>query len=343
MAGSEQRDPYTTRKTAAATFRTILRRLFGGLRAILGAGRRQVTVMLIPHSEGSVRRTKVNLVTLVFLGVLVAAIGVSTALLAFRMESMSNSANSSDRDLLAAQASLEGARSEILNVLDAYSEFSDSLASILNDASPNPTDSPEAADLRAFLFGDGRPDGGMPELAALRNVTDELQNLNTPLQEVSDALGLQSQVLRDLPILWPVINGLGHISMEFGPNVHPILGVWYMHKGVDVAYLSGTPVVATGNGVVVDAGWDTVSGYGGFVEIEHPYGFTTKYAHLAQVRAKVGQHVEQGDTIGVLGSTGISTGPHVHYEVKIGTEVIDPAPLLKIAKPVFRRRVDDRS
>ena len=117
--------------------------------------------------------------------------------------------------------------------------------------------------------------------------------------------------------------------MAFGQNVHPITNQWYIHKGLDFStYRTGDPVIATANGQVVTVGHD--DSFGNYVIIKHKYGFYTRYAHLNTVRVAKGQQVTQRQIIGTIGNTGITTGPHLHYEVHIGSDVVDPAKYINI-------------
>ena len=117
------------------------------------------------------------------------------------------------------------------------------------------------------------------------------------------------------------ING-ARLSSNFGMRRHPISGYSRLHKGTDFAAVTGTPVQAAGSGVIERA--SRFSSYGNYVKIQHPNGFETAYAHLSRYGPgiKAGVRVQQGDIIGYVGSTGASTGPHLHYEVLVkGTQV----------------------
>ncbi|HEY4218397.1 MAG TPA: M23 family metallopeptidase [Gemmatimonadaceae bacterium] len=120
------------------------------------------------------------------------------------------------------------------------------------------------------------------------------------------------------------------ISSVFGAREHPILGGIRMHKGLDYAAAQGTQVRAIGDGVVTRAGWNA-GGYGNLVEIRHPNGFITRYGHLSRYAAGIhaGAHVTIGQTIAYVGSTGLSTGPHLHFEVIVNGEQRDPRTALK--------------
>jgi murein DD-endopeptidase MepM/ murein hydrolase activator NlpD len=100
-----------------------------------------------------------------------------------------------------------------------------------------------------------------------------------------------------------------------------------MHTGLDFRSSSGDPVRVTADGVVETAGWN--GGYGKMIEVDHGNGFSTRYGHLSQIEVKVGQKVHIGQTIGRVGSTGRSTGPHLHYETRIDGDAVDPQKFLR--------------
>ncbi|SDE93793.1 M23 family metallopeptidase [Limimaricola pyoseonensis] len=106
-----------------------------------------------------------------------------------------------------------------------------------------------------------------------------------------------------------------------------------LHAGADFAAPIGTPVVATADGVVTEAGW--ASGYGRLIKIQHEFGIETRYAHLNKIRVKVGQRVSRGDRIGDMGNSGRSTGPHLHYEVRVGGTPVNPMTYIRAGKDVF--------
>lgn len=112
------------------------------------------------------------------------------------------------------------------------------------------------------------------------------------------------------------------LSSAFGWRNDPMEGGSRRHAGIDLAASAGTPVVATSDGVISGAGWD--GGYGLLVSIAHGSGVQTRYGHLSRLNVAVGQTVARGDVIGFVGSTGRSTGPHVHYEVRVNGVAIDP-------------------
>jgi murein DD-endopeptidase MepM/ murein hydrolase activator NlpD len=112
------------------------------------------------------------------------------------------------------------------------------------------------------------------------------------------------------------------LTSRFGARYHPILGGWRQHSGVDLAAATGTPITAPSPGVVVAAQW--WGGYGLFVAVDHGKGMQTRYGHLSQLAVYPGQQVTIGQVLGYVGSTGNSTGPHLHYEMRLNGQPLNP-------------------
>lgn len=161
----------------------------------------------------------------------------------------------------------------------------------------------------------------------LRNVLrdgagESIQNLQSITYTVNSPNGTTTTT----PSIWPV---KGVITSPFGGRADPVRGGGEFHSGIDIANDYGTPIVATAAGTVEIAGY-TDGGYGNLVEIDHGNGFETIYGHTSVVLVHPGMHVNQGDTIALMGSTGKSTGSHVHYEVRVNGSAVDPMLFLPI-------------
>jgi len=135
-----------------------------------------------------------------------------------------------------------------------------------------------------------------------------------------------------LPFAMPVKDSFRWTS-GFGYRRDPKGAGTRMHEGTDMAGAYGTPIYATADGVITHAGWD--SGYGRLVKIKHDFGVETRYAHLSQIRVEVGQRVSRGERIGDMGNSGRSTGTHLHYEIRLSGDAINPMTFIKAAKNVF--------
>ncbi len=131
----------------------------------------------------------------------------------------------------------------------------------------------------------------------------------------------------DPPSIHPVQKDSSRITAHYGMMKHPIHKNKKMHKGIDFAANIGDPVVATADGTVITATYGKKNGY--YIEIQHDNTYSTKYLHLSVLHVEKGDKVSLGQVIGEVGSTGISTGPHLHYEVLENGSAIDPTPFLK--------------
>lgn len=147
-----------------------------------------------------------------------------------------------------------------------------------------------------------------------------------------DRMNLYRLAAVKAPFAQPVF-GSFRFTSGFGYRRDPKGSGTRMHEGLDFAGAHGTAIHATADGVVIMAAWD--SGYGRTVRIQHDFGIETVYAHLSQIRVRQGQRVSRGDRIGDMGSTGRSTGTHLHYEVRIGGRAVNPMTFIKAASNVF--------
>ena len=164
----------------------------------------------------------------------------------------------------------------------------------------------------------------LKEMRRLDELLDKQIRLVVALRSefMNQAYGAVSSVVNptaETPNIWPVA---GPISSYYGYRTSPGGIGSSFHEGVDIAGDYGTPISATAAGTVTQAGW--VGGYGYLVEVKHADGIVTRYGHNSAVLVYEGQHVDQGSMIALMGSTGNSTGPHCHYEVRIHGEAVDP-------------------
>ena len=152
---------------------------------------------------------------------------------------------------------------------------------------------------------------------------DRIYNLveleSQSLLKAGGKLGELKDKLSHVPSIWPA---QGYITSGFGWRYHPITGKREFHKGYDIANRPYTTVMAAADGVVSSVKrW---GGYGNTIEIDHGYGFSTRYAHLARVYVQRGQKVKRGQKIAAMGSTGFVTGTHLHYEVRVLGRAVNP-------------------
>lgn len=165
-------------------------------------------------------------------------------------------------------------------------------------------------------------------IISLKSKVDDLKRQlyvqNLSYDDISEMALNKEDYWSSIPAIQPITNEeLSRLASGYGFRLHPILKIRKMHTGVDFSAPKGTPIHATGDGVVREV--KTVfGGYGKYVEIDHGFGFITKYAHMNEFNVSKGQKVKRGDVIGTVGNTGSSTAPHVHYEVLKDDRFVNP-------------------
>jgi murein DD-endopeptidase MepM/ murein hydrolase activator NlpD len=287
---------------------------------------RRYTVVFVPHSEKRVYNLHISVLS-VFCFLLVTA-GILGAFFWYGTSYNSSLYATASRDgrLRDTQASLDQLRDETALLLREARNFEAALTSVLSAlgvTNNNSMSKNTVGDLGSFIGIQETPEGLLQEVDDIRRLSAYLSDSIAPIKEIGTLLDSQSALLTEIPSIWPVRGGGGNITMFFGPNINPIHGQYYIHRGIDISnHRSGDPVVATADGQVVTV--DYTSDFGNYIIIRHKHGYYTRYAHLQSFRAKIGQRVQQNEVIGYIGNTGISTGPHLHYEVHIGSDVVDP-------------------
>ena len=312
----------------------------GAVGALQSTGRfltRRYTVVFVPHSEKKVYNFQVTIFSIVFFLLIAGGlVGVFFWYSASYNSTLSVLAGKDSR-LKEVQASLDQLRDETTLLLREARSFENAFSGALSALGANfDAQKPSSGDLGSFFNIRETPEGILQEVDDVRRLSAYLSSAAGPVKEIGAMLDSQSALLTEIPSIWPVKGGLGHISMFFGQNNNPFSGQLYIHKGIDIStYRSGDPVVATADGQVVTI--DYVDDFGNYVLIRHKHGYYTRYAHLLSSRVRVGQRVQQGEVIGYIGNTGLSTGPHLHYEVRIGSDVVDPYRYINFRSSIARQ------
>lgn len=172
-------------------------------------------------------------------------------------------------------------------------------------------------------------DWGSLDPSDMKHIKEEIEKTADTVGEIRDYLKQARDIYFATPTGSPIDSG--YISSAYGWRIHPVSHRDEFHKGLDIAAWPGTPVRATADGIVVFA--DNRGGSGNLVIIEHGLGFTTCYAHNRKILVHIGQKIKRGETISLVGSTGDTTGPHVHYEVWVNKNAVDP-------EPYFAKRIE---
>ena len=157
----------------------------------------------------------------------------------------------------------------------------------------------------------------------LSKINSRLEVENQSLADIDNRVTRFDQMMESRPAMMPIDNRqITRFNTIFGMRMHPILNTWKHHNGLDLTADYGTPVYATGDGIVLESKY--MGGYGNVVIVSHGFGFETRYAHLSAFKVIQGQRVKRGEWIGNVGSTGLSTNPHLHYEVLYNDKWINP-------------------
>jgi murein DD-endopeptidase MepM/ murein hydrolase activator NlpD len=182
----------------------------------------------------------------------------------------------------------------------------------------------EVANEKARLAGIEDDELSISIQEALGNLSQRIKVQEKSYNELKSLIKNKEQLLSATPAIQPVSNqDLNRIASGFGLRIDPIYKTVKMHAGLDFTAPQGTPIYATADGVIKVSGYSE-GGYGNHVVINHGYGYETLYGHMVRIKAKVGQRVKRGEIVGYVGSTGKSTGPHCHYEVRKGSQKLDP-------------------
>lgn len=176
--------------------------------------------------------------------------------------------------------------------------------------------------------GQGGPMGGQEIsqmeilIAQEKNISQQLEAKKADLEKLLTTIKAENYRREVTPSLWPTDSY--DVTSSYGGRVNPFDGYsrdW--HPGIDIANYYGAPVYASASGVVLQSGW--YGGYGRYIKLGHDYGFTTAYGHMSSLAVNAGQYVKKGDVIGYVGSSGYSTGPHLHFEVMQDGEQVNPS------------------
>jgi len=217
---------------------------------------------------------------------------------------------------------------EIQGVLDALQQRDDNMYRVVLMADPIPLEVRKSTAANSEYY---------EQLLDMTN-SEIVVSTTKKVEEIKKQLYIQSksyddliklsknkeEMLQCIPAIQPVMNkNLKYMASGYGWRIDPVYHTRRFHAGMDFTAPTGTKIFATGNGTVITSGWK--QGYGNCVEISHGFGYVTLYGHMSSIKVRGGQKVKRGEVIGLVGSTGKSTGPHLHYEVHYRGQIMNPA------------------
>jgi murein DD-endopeptidase MepM/ murein hydrolase activator NlpD len=295
---------------------------------------RRWTVMVVPHGSGASRAVEVSqtvLKTLLGMGSVVALLLLVLGGVALTRGINVTRSHALERENRLLASEIQRMRENLAVLRDTLERFGQREQQLRLVAGLAPTDpavqqggigGPAGAwSARDSLAGAGAM--GAEALAArmdMEALTRRANILVRSIDQAYDSLSRQRVRLAAMPSIMPTN---GYLTSAFArERVHPILHLARPHEGIDVTAKTGEQILAPASGVVTEKGW--VDGYGNMLTIDHGYGLVTRYAHASKILVARGQRVKRGQVVALVGSTGLSTGPHLHYEVWVNGKPVNP-------------------
>jgi len=284
-------------------------------------GRKYNTIIFVPHARAKFRKLKVASSVLWASGAALGALLVLAVVfgtlffVSIRRDRRYRATLAENARLKSSAEKMTTRLTDLSRKLDDFEERTRKLAIVAG--------LPALAD-----NGRGGTGGALPESASgALDLQERGRTLDERLAGLEKKLAQQNALLANTPSIEPVP---GLITCGFGERSDPFTEEPAFHTGIDISSPRGHSIVASAGGTVVRAGW--VNGYGRCVEVAHGLGLRTLYGHLDEIHVIEGQHVSRGEAIGVVGTTGRSTGPHLHYEVRLDNRAVNPLPYILDAR-----------
>ena len=289
-------------------------------------GREQITIMFIPHSEKKIVNFHVTKFTIAFFVVFVATTVIVTSIAIINHTSTIKQVSKLKLYRSNSRVQIQKYREEINRLYDIFQRFKPEITYLYSLTPDNNVDS-----LWAKGAGPDPNPGTMAqaensppiEILNIEEVERELKTSKQILQKVKQFLQTRKKILENTPSLWPVD---GYIISGFGERTSPYTFRKEFHQGIDIAAFPGAEIRSTAPGKVTSVRWDPLLGL--TVSVKHKYGFSTHYSHCQRVSVETNEKVSKGEVIGYVGRTGKATRHICFYQIKIGTEFVDPAPYI---------------
>jgi len=298
-------------------------------KAFVKKGNERITIMFVPHSEKKIRNIQVSIFAITGFTGIVAITVIITSLLIIDHSSTIKEISKLKSHGSNSQVQIEKYKEEVARLKDIFQSFKPELTYLYaltpnnnannlwakgGPANPNPENIQE--------------DEPLPEILDIQEIETELEATKKVIGKIKDFLNYRKRIIESTPSIWPVN---GYIISRFGSRNHPHSFKHGHHVGIDIEAFPGSEIRATAPGTVESVRWDPNLGL--TITISHRYGFTTQYSHCERVLVKNEQKVSKGETIAYIGKTGRTTKHICYYQIKIGTEYVDPIPFLNRMVP----------
>jgi murein DD-endopeptidase MepM/ murein hydrolase activator NlpD len=293
--------------------------------------KRYLSVILVPHSQDNVKvlklasaRLKFSILAGLIFSVFLGLIGL-TVYTKYDNQKLNKRLDALTETTIEQKNMLSDKADEIKSLMDKYNSLNkkaEAFTELYKDMADNYLEK-EKNGQKASRSGDRNERSFVDDISRLKNILNSInETYNSQSEAVSDLAKTEEELekyIGSIPTLWPA---KGRISSTFGSRSDPFNNAQKLHKGLDIAADEGSDIVASADGVVVLA--EYYGSYGNTVIINHGHGISTLYAHTSRILVKEGKKVKKGDLIAKVGSTGRSTGAHLHFEVRINDVQVDP-------------------
>ncbi|MFN3411620.1 MAG: M23 family metallopeptidase [Exilispira sp.] len=319
-------------KRLASSFEKFLRKSYETLSAkwkmFIKKGNEKVTLMLIPHNQKKIFNVHMSIFSIAFFIITISILFIVFFISISTLSSTVDQLSHFKLQYMKYRANYDDIIAQINEIYDKFLQTKN-----------------ESSKLAYFFLGkkswnqgaiggpDLEKDKLMDPYEQLAQIKEDAELYYKIFKEYNARQPFIKELAQTFPSRWPFVDGSGAITSGFGFRRHPVLGGVIFHTGIDIASFPGALICATADGVVKFSGWR--EGYGIAIVIEHPRGVETLYGHLMMSLVRPGETVKKGQAIAKEGSTGQVTGPHLHYEVRINGQVVNPEYFLRLYFELF--------
>ncbi|MCP4131192.1 MAG: M23 family metallopeptidase [bacterium] len=299
-------------------------------------GKERITVMFIPHSEKRIINFHVSIftITLIF-GLLVVTVVITSTMIVNHTSTIKE-VSKLKKYGSNSRVQIQKYKEEINKLYAIFQQFKPEITHLYSLTPGSDIDSlwakGGAANPTAGMVGTDEISPPL-EVLNIQEVERELKTTKQILAKVKSFLDYRKKIIENTPSIWPAD---GHIISRYGKRSSPYTFKSEFHRGIDIESFPGAEIRSTAPGKVKIISWDTILGL--TISIEHKYGFTTSYSHCQRVSVEIGQKISKGEVLGYVGRTGKTTRYICYYQVKIGTDYVDPMPYLnRISKTDYAK------
>jgi len=307
-------------------FGSLKKRISDFRQRFFSKGKEKITVMFIPHSEKKIVNFHISIFAISTILILTIVTVTVTSVLIINHTSTVKEVSILEKGEEDSKIQVKHFKEEINKLNFIFDQFKSEVSSVYDDTSSNTRNTLWASGGEYHSSaGEGETDKNAPssEYLNLKEVKDNLVTTKKAVEKIKRFLKYRKKIIANTPSVWPVN---GYIVSRFGYRNSPYSFATEFHQGIDIEAFPGTEIRSTAPGKVIDIKWDNNLGL--TISVKHKYGFVTSYSHCQRASVEKGQKVSKGEVVGYVGRTGKTDQYMCYYQIKIGTEFVDPMPYL---------------